>query len=49
MLIDTHCHIHDEDYPLDSGEVIARARQAGVQRLVCAGTNTANSQLALEY
>ena len=30
MLIDTHCHIHEEDYPLPIQEVLAKARQAEV-------------------
>lgn len=49
MLIDTHCHIHDADYPLDAEEVLARARQAGVTRVICVGTDVDNSRLALDF
>ncbi len=48
MLIDTHCHIHDADYPLDVTETINRARLAGVQQLICVGTDQNNSKLAVE-
>lgn len=46
---DTHCHIHEADYPLDPEEVIARARQAGVDRLICVGTDVASSRDAIEF
>ena len=48
MLIDTHCHIHDADYPLDVTETINRAHQADVQQLICVGTDQNNSKLAVE-
>jgi TatD DNase family protein len=48
MLIDTHCHIHESDYPLDKSEVIERARKAGVNQIICVGTDTEDSCLALE-
>jgi TatD DNase family protein len=48
MLIDTHCHIHESDYPLDTDEVIKRAQKAGVNQIICVGTNTEDSKLALE-
>lgn len=49
MLIDTHCHIHDSDYPLDAGEVISRAHQAGVMQMICVGTSDENSRQAIEF
>lgn len=49
MLIDTHCHIHDADYPLDVSEVIDRAHQAGVTQMICVGTDEASSRLAIEF
>jgi TatD DNase family protein len=49
MLIDTHCHIHESDYPLDKDEAINRAHQAGVMQMICVGTNTADSRLALDF
>lgn len=49
MLIDTHCHIHDADYPLNVDQVIANAHQADVMQMICVGTNEADSRLALDF
>lgn len=48
MLIDTHCHIHESDYPLPIEDVIERAKQAGVEKIICVGTDEASSRAALE-
>lgn len=49
MLIDTHCHIHESSYPLDVKEVLTRARYAGVQKMVCVGTNQQSSDEAISF
>lgn len=49
MLIDTHCHIHEADYPLDIDEVIAHAHESGVAKMICVGTNEESSRLAVEF
>lgn len=49
MLIDTHCHIHEADYPLDRTQTLDRARQAGVQKLICVGTSLASSTDAVKF
>lgn len=49
MLIDTHCHIHEASYPLDQTAVLARARQAGVNQVICVGTDTSNSKQAIDF
>ena len=49
MLIDTHCHIHSADYPLDSEEVIERAHYANVMQMICVGTSVSDSNLALNF
>ena len=49
MLIDTHCHIHDPDYPYNGDEVINRAHEAGVMQIICIGTNEKNSSQAIEF
>lgn len=49
MLVDTHCHIHEADYPLDKEEVAGRARQAGVEKIICVGTNRQSSEAAIEF
>ena len=49
MLIDTHCHIHEEDYPLPIQEVLAAADHAGVGAMICVGANAASSRRAVQY
>ena len=38
-MIDTHCHIDGEEFVEDVDEVIARAREAGVQAIGVPGIN----------
>ena len=49
MLVDTHCHIHDPDYPHNGEEVVSRAHQAGVMQMICVGTNVDNSNQAIQF
>lgn len=48
MLIDTHCHIHNEEYELPINEVLLRAHEAGVQKMICIGTTTEDSLRAIQ-
>ncbi len=48
-LIDTHCHIHESNYPLDIGDTLRRAHEAGVTKLVCVGTSEASSRAAIDF
>lgn len=47
MLFDTHAHIHEADYPYAVDETLARAREAGVQHIVCVGTSEDSSRRAI--
>lgn len=49
MLIDTHCHIHDFDYPLSQDQVIDDAKKTGVKKMICIGTDVDNSKQALLF
>lgn len=49
MLIDTHCHIHESDYPLDAEEVLKRAHENGVDQVICVGTDPESSREAIEF
>lgn len=49
MLIDTHCHIHEADYPYPPNETIERARAVGVEKMICVGTNEESSARAVEF
>ena len=47
-LFDTHAHLDEEAFRPDRAEVIARARQAGLERIVTIGTTAATSRDAVE-
>jgi TatD DNase family protein len=47
-MIDTHAHVHDRGYDDDRDAVLARAREAGVERLVTVGCDLDDSRKALE-
>jgi TatD DNase family protein len=47
MLIDTHTHLDDARYDADRDEMIARAHEAGVERMVTIGCDLATSQAAV--
>lgn len=49
MLIDTHCHIHEADYPLQIDEVLLRASEANVEKMICVGTTLQSSSEAIEF
>jgi len=46
-LFDTHCHLNDPAFRTDLGEVLARARRAGLRGAVCVGIDLASSRAAL--
>jgi len=47
-LFDTHAHLHFPEFTSDLGEVLSRARAAGVTRMVTIGTDVATSKAAIE-
>ena len=48
MLTDTHCHLYYDSIKKDIQIVIARAKEQGVNRFICVGTNTINSAESLK-
>ena len=48
MLIDTHAHLWWPSYEGDLDEVLERARAAGVEKIICPGTNAETSKQAIE-
>ncbi len=44
-LIDSHCHLDDKQFDPDRNEVIARAREAGVERMMAIGTGNGPTDL----
>jgi TatD DNase family protein len=49
VLIDTHCHIHEADYPLDIDETLRHAADNGVGQLICVGTSLDSSRRAIAF
>lgn len=49
MLVDTHCHIHEPDYPLPIDAVVTKAGQAGVTQFICVGTGERDSSDAIVF
>lgn len=47
-LFDTHCHLNDEAYREDRPAVLARARAAGVERMLVVGYDLPSSERALQ-
>ena len=47
-LVDSHCHLQAERLAPDADDLIERARQAGVERILVPGWNAWSSQAALE-
>jgi TatD DNase family protein len=48
MIIDTHCHVFWKSFDQDRAEVLARARTAGVLRMIVVGTDLETSLAALQ-
>jgi len=48
MLFDSHAHVHDPKFDVDRAATLARAEQAGVERIVTVGCDLADSRRALE-
>ena len=46
MLIDTHCHLVNEDYDID--RVINNAKEAGVKHLIVSGSDNEDNRLNME-
>ncbi len=46
--IDTHCHLYWDDFYRDRGDVIRRAREAGVRRCIIPATDVRTARQALD-
>lgn len=49
MLIDTHCHIHESNYPLDAEDVLKEAQTTDVKKMICVGTTRSSSVEAIAF
>src|SRR5438128_9642650 len=48
MLVETHAHLDYPDFAPDFGDVLRRANEAGVTRIITIGTSVASSQRAIQ-
>ncbi len=48
MIIDTHCHLDDERYNLDIDQVLARAKEQGVEKFIIPGADPKTLPRAVE-
>jgi TatD DNase family protein len=46
-LIDTHCHLHDRKFDSDRDDVVTRAREAGITRMLTIGEDLSDSRRAI--
>ncbi len=51
MLIDTHCHLHDRQFFTEeqAEEMVKRANEKGVKRIICIGTDPEDSLAAADF
>ena len=47
MFVDTHCHLDFDDFASDRGDILARAKRAGVQQMVTIGIDLPSSRRAI--
>ncbi|HEY1976084.1 MAG TPA: TatD family hydrolase [Candidatus Baltobacteraceae bacterium] len=47
-MIDTHCHLHDQQYDGDREQAVARARDAGLSAMLTVGCDLADSKRAID-
>jgi TatD DNase family protein len=48
-LVDTHCHLHFENFGVDREAAYQHALKAGVDRMICVGTTLADSRAAAQF
>ena len=48
-IIDSHCHIHDEDFPIEMSEVFDLMLKNSVAKAICVGVDLKNSRRAVEF
>ena len=50
-LVDSHCHLHDREFftEEEAEQALARARETGVEKIICIGTSHEDSLTAQEF
>ena len=47
-MIDTHCHINDKKYKTDLNDVILKAIDSGIKKMICVGVDLESSEKSIE-
>jgi len=47
-MIDTHCHINDEKYKSDINEIVLKAIDSGVKKMICVGVDLKSSEKSMQ-
>ena len=48
-LVDSHCHIHRHDFPIDTMEILKNASENHVTKIICVGTNLESSRETIKF
>ena len=48
-IIDSHCHIHDKNFPIPCVEVFENMKTAEISKAICIGENLENSKIAAKF
>jgi TatD DNase family protein len=47
--IDTHCHLHFDNYDTDRDQVLEKSAKLGVRRVICVGCSLEDSERAIDF
>jgi len=47
-MIDTHCHINDKKYELEINDIVLKAIDAGVKKMICVGVDLESSEKSIQ-
>ena len=47
-MIDTHCHINDEKYKSDINDIVLKAIDSGVKKMICVGVDLKSSEKSMQ-
>ena len=47
-MIDTHCHIKDKKYESEINDIVLKAIDAGVKKIICVGVDLESSEKSIQ-
>ena len=48
IIIDTHCHINDKKYESEINDIVLKAIDAGVKKMICVGVDLESSEKSIQ-